>query len=200
MSGAIHRTDVSVAAIVAHELGLGDGGAGAFRRPVYGGPGDGLPVNIEALVRHLEREPGSREGLWQLAGAAVRARRWLDDVEDYWERGAGARFTPPAEINHNLGVYGWRFDHALERTARRLQDSIRPARDAFVKQVVQDHRARARGAGSSPRGRGPTSPRSAPRGSSAATPATAPTPTTASRPCSSCWGPTTRSRPSCSSG
>ena len=143
MSGAIHRTDVSVAAIVAHELGLRDGGAGAFRRPVYGGPGDGLPVNIEALVRHLEREPGSREGLWQLAGAAVRARKWLDDVEDYWERGAGARFTPPAEINHNLGVYGWRFDHALERTARRLQDSIRPARDAFLKQVVQDHRARA---------------------------------------------------------
>ncbi len=143
MSGAVHRTDLSAPAIVAWELGLRDGRPDAFRRPAYDGPGDGLPLNIEALVRHLERGGVLGGGFWRLAGAARRARAWMDDVEDYWETGDGSRFSPPAEINHNLGIYGWRLDHALQRTAHSLQESIRPARDAFVKQVVQDHNARA---------------------------------------------------------
>ena len=143
MSGAIHRTDVSVPAIVAHELGLRDGAPGEFRRPVYGGPGDGLPVNIEALVRHLERGPGSREGLWQLAGAAGRAREWLDDVEDYWETGEGSRLCLPRRSTTTWASTGggWATRSSGPPAVSRAR-SARP-RDAFLKQVVQDHNARA---------------------------------------------------------
>src|SRR5512134_300384 len=97
---AAFRTEMSYPAIVAHELGIGE----SFRAPRYGGPGDGLPLNLEALLRHLESRFGSRIDLWEVPAAGLRARAWLKRNEDYWERGAGARFTPPARINHNLGV------------------------------------------------------------------------------------------------
>ena len=50
-SGAIFNTDISFPAIVAYELGWID----RFRYPRYGGPGGGLPFNIEYLLRDLER-------------------------------------------------------------------------------------------------------------------------------------------------
>jgi hypothetical protein len=81
MSGAIHRTDLSAPAIVAHRLGLELGES--FRFPVYGGPGDGLPLNIEALIRHLEESEGASISPWEFLGAARRAWSWMDDVEDY---------------------------------------------------------------------------------------------------------------------
>jgi len=49
-SGAVFHTDVSVPAIVAYELGW----LRRFRYPRYAGPG-GLPLNIELLLRDLER-------------------------------------------------------------------------------------------------------------------------------------------------
>jgi hypothetical protein len=46
-SGAVFNTDISFPAIVAYELGCLD----QFRYPRYGGPGGGLPFNIEYLLR-----------------------------------------------------------------------------------------------------------------------------------------------------
>ena len=145
MSGAIHRTDVSAPSIVAYELGLRDGRPDEFRRPVYGGPGDGLPFNIEALLRYLETGSGSRVSPWEFLGALRRVWKWMDSVEGYWERGDGAKLEPADRINHNLGVYGWTLKAALGWTADRLRDAITKdrARNDLVTQFVEHDGERA---------------------------------------------------------
>lgn len=100
--------------------------------PAYGGPG-GLPLNIELLVRELERQLGARIDWWEVALAAFRARSWLDAVEDHWERGPGARMAPAARINHNLGIYGWELRDTLELTAARVAARIDEPTDAPVR-------------------------------------------------------------------
>ncbi len=131
---AAFRTEMSYPAIVAHELGIGD----AFRFPRYDGPGDGLPLNLEALVRDLEARFGSRIDIWEAPGALLRIRRWLEAHEDHWERGPGARFSPPREINHNLGVSGRSFYEAVRETARRLQRGINPPRDSLLDPLLPE--------------------------------------------------------------
>jgi hypothetical protein len=131
-SAAVYRTELSYPATVAHELGI----ASSFRRPAYGGPG-GLPLNIELVVRELERQLGARIDWWEVALAAFRARSWLDGVEDYWERGPGSRMAPAARINHNLGIYGWDLRDALELTVARVAARIDEPTDAPVAQGVE---------------------------------------------------------------
>ena len=60
----------------------------------------------------------------------------MDDVETYWERGAGATVPRIKGINHNLAVYGWDLRDALEYTAKILEKSIERPTDAFFKQIV----------------------------------------------------------------
>src|SRR5215211_5723979 len=52
-SGAIFNTSLSYPALIARALGFVE-----FRHPVYDGPGDGLPINLEFLLRDLERRFG----------------------------------------------------------------------------------------------------------------------------------------------
>ena len=139
-SAAVYRTELSCPAIVAHELGLELGSSFRFAR--YGGPG-GLPLNIELLVRELERQFGTRIDWWELALAAFRVRGWLDEVEDYWERGPGSGLLPVARINHNLGVYGWDLRNALELTAARVAARIGTPKDDPVAQGVERANERA---------------------------------------------------------
>src|SRR4051794_19515976 len=93
-SGAIYNTDLSYPAIIASELGWFD----HYRFPRYGGPG-GLPINLELLLRDLEHRFGARLEPWELPLALFRARQFLDEVEDYWERGAGT--TAPVLAAYN---------------------------------------------------------------------------------------------------
>src|SRR4051812_23652674 len=101
-SGAIYATDLSFPRIIAREMGWAD----QFRYPRYGGPG-GLPINIEYLVRRLEREFGDQINWWETASAAFSLRSTMDEIEDYWERGPGSHSPNVAGIHHNLAVYGW---------------------------------------------------------------------------------------------
>ncbi|MBA2472586.1 MAG: hypothetical protein H0V41_10240, partial [Pseudonocardiales bacterium] len=77
----MYRTDLSYSAIVAYELGWA-----GLRFPRYGGPG-GLPLNLELLMRELEQRFGAELNWWELPMALFRGRKFMDDVEDYWERG-----------------------------------------------------------------------------------------------------------------
>ena len=61
----------------------------SFRYPVYDGPGDGLPINLEFLLRDLEHRFGAAVDWWELPGALARVRELMDAIEDHWERGAG---------------------------------------------------------------------------------------------------------------
>ncbi|MFJ7969039.1 hypothetical protein [Streptomyces sp. NPDC096324] len=84
-SGAVFNTDLSYPAIIAHEMGSGTD----FRFPVYPGYG-GLPLNIELLLRELQERFGKDLDWWEVPLALFHARRFLDEVEDYWERGPGS--------------------------------------------------------------------------------------------------------------
>jgi hypothetical protein len=137
-SGAIFNTDVSWPAIVAHELGWLDG----FHRPEYGGPG-GLPFNVELLLRRLEERFGARLDFWEIPLAVFAGRAYLDEVEDYWERGPGRTLPHRNHYNHNLSVYGWDLRDALSQTAAMLQEAIRQPRDTFLDQVVENNSERA---------------------------------------------------------
>lgn len=137
VSGSVFATDLSYSAIIAHELGW-DG----LRFPRYPGPG-GLPLNLELLLRELERDFGTNLDWWELPMALFRARRFLDQVEDYWERGPGAQPPAPAAINHVLAVYGWDLRDALVRTTDSCALEIGPTSDDLVHQIVQNHNLRA---------------------------------------------------------
>jgi lysophospholipase L1-like esterase len=103
-SGSIHDTGWSFPAIVARALGLRvplD-----FRVPRV--PGPGLPLNLEDLLRRAEEElgPGVSLAEWLLEFPRV-AHDYIDRLEDYYERGAGA---PPPKfrgVYHNLAVWGF---------------------------------------------------------------------------------------------
>lgn len=137
-SGAIFNTDLSWPMIVAHELGW----ARSFRYPTYFGFG-GLPLNMEFLIRQLEDGFGDRANFWEVPLALYRARQFMDDVEDHWERGAGSRVPRIAGIQHNLSVYGWDLRDALEVTAERLDSRIDEPTDALFKQIVENAGERA---------------------------------------------------------
>lgn len=137
-SGAIFNTDLSYGAIVAYELGW----LGSYRYPRYPGRG-GLPLNIELLLRWLERHVGATISVWELPEALFVARQFMDDVEDYWERGRGSAQPPVQAINHALAMYGWDLRDALEWTAATLRQAIHAPKDDPVAQVVENNAQRA---------------------------------------------------------
>jgi hypothetical protein len=137
-SGAIYNTDISYPAIIAYELGWFDD----YRYPTYGGPG-GLPLNIEYLLRDLERRYGEQVDWWEIPGAVFHGRALMDQIEDYWERGAGSAPSAAAGINHDLSVYGWDLRDALSRSYNTCVADITAPKDDLVKQVVQSNGARA---------------------------------------------------------
>jgi hypothetical protein len=136
-SGAVFQTDLSYSAIIADELGWN-----GLRYPRYGGPG-GLPLNLELLMRELESHFGAELSLWELPLALFRGRQFMDEVEDYWERGPGSVLPAPSATNHVLAVYGWDLRDALVRTADSCAAEIGKPTDDLVQQIVQNHGARA---------------------------------------------------------
>ena len=103
-SGAIHDTGWSFPAIVARALGLHvplD-----FRVPRI--PGPGLPLNLEDLLRRVEEKLGPDVSLaeWILEFPRL-AHDYIDDLEDYYERGAGAPTPKFRGVYHNLAVWGF---------------------------------------------------------------------------------------------
>ena len=132
MSGAISRTDRSWPALVARELGLGAG----FRYPTYepaDGPG-GLPIDIERLVRGLGDRVGNRVDWHEMVGALRWARRHLDRIEDYWERGDGTKVPTTPGPYHNLAVYGADLLDVLMLDADIVADRFakEPPNDSFL--------------------------------------------------------------------
>lgn len=140
-SGAIFNTSLSHPVMIAKELGW----SSAFRFPTYGGPGDGLPLNLEKLSRQLEQEFGNTLDLWEMGPLLIFLRQYLDEIEDYWERGEGTRLPTGTPINHNLAVYGWDLRNTISHNADRCLQTLKqnPAQDDFLRQVVEYHNERA---------------------------------------------------------
>lgn len=137
-SGAVFNTDLSVPAIIAYELGWLE----QYRYPRYPGPG-GLPLNLEYLLRDLADRFGAKTSIWELPRALFEARRFMDEVEDYWERGPGAVAPVVASMNHCLAVFGWNLRDALERTSANCQAIIDTPSDNLLNQIVEHAGERA---------------------------------------------------------
>jgi hypothetical protein len=137
-SGAVFNTDISYPAIIAYELGWLD----RFRYPRYLGNG-GLPLNVELLLRELEASLGSKLSAWELPLALFRARSFMDQVEDYWERGAGKSAPELSAYNHALGVYGWDLRDALSKTAATCAAAIATPNDDLINQIVENNSERS---------------------------------------------------------
>jgi hypothetical protein len=113
-----------------------------FRFPRYGGPG-GLPINIEYIVRQLEKSFGDKIDWYETAQAAFSLRSCMDGIEDYWERGPGGQAPTLAGINHNLAIYGWDLRDALSRTSAVCASAIGVPKDDWIDQVVENANDRA---------------------------------------------------------
>lgn len=137
-SGAIFNTRLSWPKIVAAEVGC----EASFRFPLYDGYG-GLPLNIEYLLRSLERKYGAEINWWEMPLAAFELRHLMAQIEDYWERGPGSVVPATSGIMHNLAVYGWDIRDALDRTYENLLTDRKLAKDNVFSQVVENANIRA---------------------------------------------------------
>ena len=137
-SGAIFNTDLSYPMIIAWEMGCDD----EFRRPRYPGFG-GLPLNLELLIRKLQRSIGQELSWWEVPLAAFELRQHMAEVEEWWERGPGTAVPWQTGIMHNLGVYGWDLRDVLEWDADKLARAIQAPSNQLLSQVVENANERA---------------------------------------------------------
>ncbi len=140
-SGAIFNTSLSYPNIIAREMGWNQ-----LRYPTYEGPGGGLPINLERLVRQIGQKFGDDIQWWEFPSFLSLVRNFLDEAEDYWERDAGSIPPDPSgKINHNLAVYGWDLRNTLSATAETCQQVLEenPPKDDYLRQVVEFHNERA---------------------------------------------------------
>lgn len=122
-SGAIEqsKSDWSYPTIIARALGLSvplD-----FRVPRI--PGRGLPLNIEDMLHEIERSLGNAvsTGEWIFRFPFL-ARRYLDEVEDYYERGGGQLPGKYRGAYDNFAIWGYKVREALSLTLEQCRDVI----------------------------------------------------------------------------
>jgi len=126
-SFAVAETMRSWPALVAGAAGM------TFEYPEYPGPPEcpGLPLNLEATVRYLQQTiPGSILNIAGDLAVGVKLRSLMDKVEDYWERGEGARLVedaPRGTRKHNLAIWGWDIRDVLSRSVEKLQTTLAAA-------------------------------------------------------------------------
>lgn len=133
-SGAIFNTNISYPMIIAWEMAWD----GYLRHPEpYNGWG-GLPLNLEWLTRRLEQEFGDEVNWWELGATVFSVRQFMDNVEDHWERGFGSKIPKRKEINHNLGIYGWKLGDIIARNADICKAEIEEPKDNLFRQLVEN--------------------------------------------------------------
>ena len=122
------HTGLSWPALVARSLGAG------LVVPSYRGPLDGLPLNLEKLLRGLQDRFGVRIAGLEWVSLPGEAHGLADANEDYWERGDGSR-PPRTDLRYeNVGIYGWDVRDCLSSTTARALANIasHPPHDDFL--------------------------------------------------------------------
>ncbi|WP_293040584.1 hypothetical protein [Moorena sp. SIO1F2] len=139
-NGAIFKTDLSYPMMIAQEMGWEE----HLRRPSQYGEFGGLPLNLEYLVRRLEAQFGDQIQWWELGPALFSIRAWMDDIEDYWERGpgwqggVGSTVAMDKGINHNLAINGWNLTDIISHDADTLRNAIQAPTDNLLRQIVEN--------------------------------------------------------------
>ncbi len=104
-SGAISKPQLSYPALIAEVMGLQV--QSDFRVPTF--CGDGIPLNIKCLLTFITQEVGPniiKDGKWGTLLGSI--RKYLNQVEYYYERGPGADPACYGGVYHNLAVSGFR--------------------------------------------------------------------------------------------
>ncbi|MBI3177535.1 MAG: hypothetical protein HYZ35_06060 [Chloroflexi bacterium] len=127
-SFAVTRVDESYGAILAGCLGLRPG---EWRVPDFRGMG-GLPFNLEWLASELAMAYGTDLTGFEWGAATFRIAGLMDQVEDYWERGAGSRPVAVSGPYHNLAVWGFKVADAYALTDQYCFDKTRNTADSFL--------------------------------------------------------------------
>lgn len=113
-SGAIFQTAWSYPAMIARSMGLNI--PSQFRVPSF--PGSGLPINLEELLNFMQRHLGPDiNTLEWIVRFPVLLGQFLDETENIYERGAGARPAAFGGVYHNLAVWGFRVADAFTITS-----------------------------------------------------------------------------------
>ena len=134
MSGAAARSDLCFSTHVAKQLGIPD-----YKYPHW--PQGGLPINIENVLRRLNRVYGSDiSGIeWLFVAGTVNAV--VDRSEDYYERGDGSADTPyrspiglgaeAPDFFHNIAVWAFDIADAWQITPNLCREMIDDAEDVW---------------------------------------------------------------------
>ena len=108
MSGAAARTDLCYSTLIAKAMGLQPGNNYNF--PKW--PKGGLPCNLEELMRALSRRYGADINALEWLTILSEINKYIDQSEDYYERGAGNERTPydsgKVDFFHNISVEGFK--------------------------------------------------------------------------------------------
>jgi lysophospholipase L1-like esterase len=104
-SGAISRTEDSFPAMIARTMGLEV--PAEFKVPCF--PQPGLPFNIELMLKWMESRLEADISLeeWWFRFPSL-FYKFLEQVEDVYERGPGAQPSTFAGVYHNLAIWGYR--------------------------------------------------------------------------------------------
>ncbi|RZJ36571.1 MAG: hypothetical protein EOO51_00180 [Flavobacterium sp.] len=111
MSGAAAKTNQSYSTLLAKILG-----AELYNFPMWGK--DGLPVNLETVITRLQRRLDTNiSGPVEWIKALSIINAYLDEVEDYYERGAGCMDDClDDKFFHNVSVRGFDVSNSWQLT------------------------------------------------------------------------------------
>lgn len=137
MSAAAARTDLSYSTLLAAKLGAKPGTE--YRYPEW--PAGGIPVNLEEILRSLNRRYGSNISGFEWLTVLHSINEVVDRGEDHYERGPGRPDRPyPGGVKffHNVAVRGldvadaWLLTPALCRKEIQLEESRGLLPDGFL--------------------------------------------------------------------
>lgn len=126
MSGAAARTDLAYSSLIARLWQVED-----YRYPNW--PKNGLPLNLEALLRHLVKHFGHRITGLEWIALLGKIDEVLNPAETYYERGEGTKPDPSGtHFYHNTASAGFYVADAWQMNARMCKS-------ALAKQPLKDH-------------------------------------------------------------
>lgn len=136
---AITDTSLSWPAMVAHELGLAEG---EFTFPSFPGPAEapGLPLNMEALIRLVDKSVGGRSLRMEEIRAGKTIVNIAKSVATYWEKSQDSAPPRAKSFHHNLAITGYDVRDSLDKTTAQLRDKMPPKAPnaGLVQRVVRD--------------------------------------------------------------
>ncbi|MFN6518494.1 MAG: hypothetical protein RMY29_028960 [Nostoc sp. CreGUA01] len=123
MSLAAARTDLCFSTLIAKSMGLQVGGEYLYPEWLMGG----LPVNLEKILRRLEKKYGSDINGLDWLTILPTIERVLDEAEDYYERqegGVNHRYPGGIEFFHNVAIQGFDVADSWMITPKICKDQI----------------------------------------------------------------------------